>query len=134
VGRAVTDMIAVRNVVFYPVSMTSVQKTTRKGGYFNVPKKDLISPAIVGFQNGWIKLAKGLPHRAQLEHELLNYRLKVNLRTGNESFEAWRDRDHDDMVFALSLAIWAAMTSIDSWRNRALPPGTYEVDDEGFSL
>jgi hypothetical protein len=78
--------------------MASGQKTTCKGGYFNVPKKDLISPAIVGFQNGWIKLAEGLPHRAQLEHELQHYRLKVNLRTGNESFEAWRGRDQDYMV------------------------------------
>jgi hypothetical protein len=27
---------------------------------------------------------------------------------GNESFEAWREKDHDDLMLAVVLACWAA--------------------------
>ena len=41
-----------------------------------------------------------------LVRELSTFRAKVNIATGNESFEAWRSRDHDDMVLAVALAAW----------------------------
>ena len=32
--------------------------------------------------------------------------VKVNVATGNESFEAWRERDRDDLVLATALPLW----------------------------
>ena len=32
--------------------------------------------------------------------------MKVKALTGNETFESWRERDHDDLVLAVALAIW----------------------------
>ena len=32
-------------------------------------------------------------------------RVKVTL-AGNETFEAWRERDHDDLVLAVALALY----------------------------
>jgi len=125
VGRGVVDHLRSYGLDFKAVQLTGGLKEHRDGGYHNVPKKDLISLAVVGFQNGWIKIAEGLPHREQLEHELLNYRTKVNLRTGHESFEAWRERDHDDIVLALSLAIWCASKARTDWRRRVLV-GTFD--------
>jgi hypothetical protein len=34
------------------------------------------------------------------------FKVKININTGNESFEAWRERDHDDLVLAVALACW----------------------------
>jgi hypothetical protein len=39
---------------------------------------------------------------------------------GNETFESWRERDHDDMVLAVVLACWAA--------SRALPRGSWKLE------
>jgi hypothetical protein len=133
VGRGVVDLLRSYGLEFNAVQLTSGLKTNRDSGYWNVPKRDLVSLAIVSFQNGWIKLAEGLPHREQLEHELRNYRTKINLRTGHETFEAWRDRDHDDLVLALALAIWAMLQAPKSWKRRSMPSGAYTYEQLGLS-
>jgi hypothetical protein len=33
-------------------------------------------------------------------------RAKINLQTGHDSYEAWRERDHDDLVLAVALACY----------------------------
>jgi hypothetical protein len=42
-----------------------------------------------------------------LEEELKNYRLKQNLATGYAAFEPLREGQHDDLLFAVCLGIWA---------------------------
>jgi len=42
---------------------------------------------------------------------------KINLETGHESFMAWREQDHDDLLLALSLCTWWGEES-DKWRAR----------------
>jgi hypothetical protein len=37
--------------------------------------------------------------------ELLAFRVKVTA-SANETFEAWRERDHDDLVLAVATAAW----------------------------
>jgi hypothetical protein len=37
--------------------------------------------------------------------ELLAFRAKVTA-SANETFEAWRERDHDDLVLAVATAAW----------------------------
>jgi hypothetical protein len=37
--------------------------------------------------------------------ELMNFRVKV-AASANETFEAWRERDHDDLVLAVANAAW----------------------------
>ena len=43
-----------------------------------------------------------------LKQELLNFRVKVNVSTAHDSYEAWREGDHDDLVLATGLALWGA--------------------------
>ena len=40
--------------------------------------------------------------------EIFNFRVKADKRTGHKSFEAWRENEHDDLVFATVLAAWCA--------------------------
>jgi len=122
VGRAVVDLLdsefkrrgatskAVPKVDFRRVSVTGSQGTlkrpTRTDGYWSVPKKDLIFPAVAAFQQGKIRIAKGIKDRDALVNELKNYRSKVNIATGNLAFEPWRESEHDDLLFATCLALW----------------------------
>jgi len=44
----------------------------------------------------------------ELVKELENFKVKVNIQTAHDSYEAWRESDHDDLVLALALACWWA--------------------------
>jgi hypothetical protein len=37
--------------------------------------------------------------------ELQNFRIKFT-RAGNDTYEAWRESDHDDLVLAAAMAAW----------------------------
>jgi hypothetical protein len=44
---------------------------------------------------------------AVLVRELENFRVKIT-GTANETFEAWREAQYDDLVLAAALACWLA--------------------------
>jgi hypothetical protein len=126
VGRGVVDMLrtefqrrgsksrAVPKVDFRAVSVTgsntSLKRPESKNGYWSVPKKDLVFPAVAALQQGKIRIAKGIKDRDALVNELRNYKRTTNIATGNVSFEPWRESDHDDLLFATCLALWGWQT------------------------
>jgi hypothetical protein len=69
-------------------------------------KTALVHAGIVAYQNGALRVGK-LRHRGVLEEELKNYRLKQNLATGYAGFEPLREGQHDDLLFATCLGVWA---------------------------
>ncbi|OSM06763.1 hypothetical protein [Magnetofaba australis] len=71
-----------------------------------IPKRDLVGTLQATLQTQRLQFAASLEHAAALRHELENFRAKINIATGHESFEAWREGDHDDLVFAVGLAVW----------------------------
>jgi hypothetical protein len=136
VGRAVVDMLdvefkrrgasskSVPRVDFRRVSVTGSQTTlkrpTRTDGYWSVPKKDLVFPAVAAFQQSKIRIAKGITDRDALANELKNYRRTTNIATGNMAFEPWRESDHDDLLFAVCLSLWGWQTRRGSTRLRII--------------
>jgi Terminase RNaseH-like domain len=122
VGRGIVDMLRrefsrrseraeyVPKVDFRPVSVTGSQTTLkrpeRSNGYWSVPKKDLVFPAVAAFQQKRMRIAKGVEDRDALVNELKNYKRTTNIATGNMAFEPWRESDHDDLLFAVALALW----------------------------
>jgi hypothetical protein len=75
---------------------------------YSIPKRDLAGVVRTVWESGRVKIAKGLKESATLVRELQTFTVKINIATGNESFEAWRSRDHDDLVFSVALALWYA--------------------------
>jgi len=57
-------------------------------------------------QNKRLKIASTLSEAATLKKELLNFRVKVDPATAHDSYEHWRDGDHDDLVLAVAMACW----------------------------
>jgi hypothetical protein len=82
-----------------------------RDGRFNVAKKQLVSVLQVLLGNQRLHIAPQLAEAAVLARELGTFSVKISDAT-NESFDAWRERDHDDLVLAVALAAWAA-ESID---------------------
>jgi hypothetical protein len=110
VGAAVVDMLRKSGLAFDAVTITGGDTESRGATYsdWRVPKRDLIGGLQVLFQSGRLRIASRLQHAETLKKELLNFRVKVNISTGHDSYEAWREGDHDDLVLATALAAWKA--------------------------
>lgn len=110
VGRPVVDLLRQADLgcVLTPVVITGGSVVTRDGSWYFVPKKDLVASAQVALQSRRLRIAEGLDQARVLVEELLNYRVRVSVATGHESFDTWREGVHDDLVLALALAVWQA--------------------------
>jgi hypothetical protein len=110
VGAPVTDLFTKRRVTFVQVTITGGTSVTRGEGsrHYHVPKRDLVSSLEVPFHNQQLVIAKDLDLRPTLEKELAGFKRKIKLTTGHDSYEHWREGDHDDLVLACSLAAWFA--------------------------
>jgi len=113
-GRPVVDMLKDKGAPDYahlvPCTITGGVAVTTTGGMYGVPKRSLVTSLQILYQDGRIKVSNGLELGSILAQELLNFKAKINPATGNDSFEAWREKDHDDMVLAVALAVWWADT------------------------
>jgi hypothetical protein len=109
VGIAVCDLLRRRGLTFDSVKITGGD-TEIQSGYdsYRVPKRDLVGNLQVLLQSGRLKIARSLEHADTLRAELLNFRVKINVATAHDSYEAWREGDHDDLVLAAALAAWRA--------------------------
>lgn len=109
VGAAVVDMLRRAGLTFDAVTITGGDTETRSGWHdWRVPKRDLVGGLQVLLQSGRLKIARSLEHAETLKAELLNFRVKINVATAHDSYEAWREGDHDDLVLAAALAAWRA--------------------------
>jgi hypothetical protein len=109
VGAAVVDSFYENGV--YPISVTihggsAVTEEFGGAGGFRVPKRDLVASVQTLLQNGRLKIAPEMELAPVLKRELLNFRVKINPATAHDSYEHWREADHDDLVLATALACW----------------------------
>ena len=108
VGRPVVDLFKERGLRYKPITITGGNSVTRAAGGYGVPKRDLIGALEVPFHSGRLKVAAGLRLWETLRSELQTFRRKVSLTTGMDTYEHWRESDHDDLVLAAALACWGA--------------------------
>ncbi len=109
VGKAVTDLLKSKGLRFTRVTITGGDKAHAVGTRdWRVPKRDLVASLEVPFHTGTFKVAEGLELWPVLKNELLTFKRKINLKTAHDSYEHWRESDHDDLVLATALACWEA--------------------------
>jgi len=107
VGRPVLDMFTAAQLKPVAVTITGGSLPTEvKPGWFNVPKRDLVSTLQVLLQSERLKIAAALPDAAVLTQELLNFRVTIS-ESANDRYEG-RSGSHDDLVLAVALAAWYA--------------------------
>ena len=108
VGRPVVDLFKERGLRYKAITITGGNTVTGFAGGYGVPKRDLIGALEVPFHSGRLKVAAGLRLWETLRAELQTFRRKVSLTTGMDTYEHWRESDHDDLVLAAALACWGA--------------------------
>jgi hypothetical protein len=112
VGSAVVKLLADgwRNrmtCTCWRVTITAGQEVAMgTGGDFQIPKMELVGVLQVLLQTRRLGVARSLPDAEVLVNELENFKIKVPTLE-QDSFEAWREGPHDDLLFAVALAAWA---------------------------
>jgi len=109
VGRPVVDMLSRSGLPcsLRPAIITGGIAESYSNGFYHIPKKDLIAGFQVALQQELLKIAAGMELGPALAKEMSEMRVKVT-PSGHEQFGAWREGSHDDLVFAVALACWAA--------------------------
>jgi hypothetical protein len=116
VGRPVVDMLRAEHLKPIPLLITGGDKATLELGSWRVPKRDLVGSLQVLLQTQRLKIAKALVHASTLVDELLNFRVKIDPLTAHDSYGAWREGEHDDLVLALACAVWyGAKRDVKPW-------------------
>jgi hypothetical protein len=105
-GRPVVDLIKQTGLRPVAVSIHGGDRVSQDGMDYRTPKRDLVGVVAVLLQQQRLQIAQDLPMTPLLTHELLNFKVKIDPRTAHDSYSAWREQDHDDMVLALALACW----------------------------
>lgn len=109
VGAPVVDLLrALRmRASMAAITITGGDSVTREeGNAFKVPKRDLVSTLQVLLQCGRLKIAQSLPLADIVVKELLNFHVTINVKTAHDSYSAWREGTHDDLVLAVAMACW----------------------------
>src|SRR5215210_3193282 len=108
VGAAVLDSFTHARIGAVAITLhggSSVTRDPQRAG-FRVPKRDLVTVTQVLLQDGRLKVAASLPEAETIRRELLNFRVKINPQTAHDSYEHWREGDHDDLVLSVSMGAW----------------------------
>lgn len=109
-GRPVVDLVAQRIPrLLIPITITAGFEATRAGKDWRVPKRDLVSVVKVLLQTGRLKISKELAFASTLVDELLKFEVRINT-LAHDTYGAWREGVHDDLVFAVALAAYYAET------------------------
>ena len=83
-----------------------VTKDSNNWRNWRVPKRDLVACLQVILQSERFKVAGKLELGPILQQEMLNFRVKIDPATAHDSYSAWREADHDDLVLSVALACW----------------------------
>lgn len=111
VGRPVVDLLYMADVSTVPVTITGGDAVSYDNGGWRVPKRDLVSGLQVLLQSGRLRFAEGLPDVPTLVKELLAFQVKITA-DAHDTYGAWREGAHDDMVLSVALAVWYADRSL----------------------
>jgi hypothetical protein len=90
-----------------PVTVTGIAGGVSHGpdaGWL-VPRRDLVSAALLLFEADQLKIAEGLELASTLTEEFVNFKLKEDPKA---DLEGWRLAKNDDLVLAVAMSVWAA--------------------------
>ncbi len=105
-GRPVIDMMRRSGLVPMAVTITAGSGQTVERDNARVAKRILASGVAVALDYGRLQVVAVGSDVAALRSELAAFRVKTTA-AGSDSFESWREADHDDLVLAAALCVWA---------------------------
>jgi hypothetical protein len=108
VGKPVLDLLRRAKIQAYirPITVTAGHESSDDGrGGWLVPRIELVSSTQILLQSRRLKVSQGLPETPMLVQELMNFKAKAQTASG-DTYEAWREGPHDDLVLAVAIAAW----------------------------
>jgi hypothetical protein len=118
-GRPVADMLTAAQLpcLLYAAFITGGDKPHQEGMDYRIPKRDLAGVVQVLLETDRLKIAAALPELPTLVKELVNFRVKIDPATAHDSYSAWREAEHDDLVLATALACWLGenLEEVELW-------------------
>lgn len=128
VGAPVVDLFRQAKLPgqLYPVHITGGSSVNYDRGVEYVPKRELVSVVQVALQTDRLKIAARLPEAQTLVRELQDFEVKIT-ESANDTYGAWREGTHDDLVLAVALGLWVG-------KKKGTPhapklPGTYGYNE-----
>jgi hypothetical protein len=106
VGAPVIDMM--RKAGLKPIAVTitgGFDENRVASNDYRIPKRNLVSTLAVLLQSGRLKVAPDLAEGETFVSELSNFKVKISA-AGHDSYNAWRESIHDDLVLSVALAAW----------------------------
>jgi len=106
VGRPVIDMM--QKAALRPIAVTitgGFDENRVLSNEWRIPKRNLVSTLAVLLQSGRLKVAPDLAEGETFVSELSNFKVKISA-AGHDSYNAWRESIHDDLVLSVALAAW----------------------------
>lgn len=110
VGVPVVDLLRKAGLGPVAISIHGGDKASNEGDTWRVPKRDLVGVLQVLLQSGRLKVSSQLKLGPVLQAEMLNFKVKIDPVTAHDSYSAWRESDHDDLILSVALAAWYAET------------------------
>ena len=111
VGAPVVDLLRESRLDPIAITIHGGVTVSREGRDWKVPKRDLVGVLQVLLQSGRLKVSNKLKLGPVLQAEMLNFKVKIDPITAHDSYSAWRDNEHDDLVLSAALACWWAERS-----------------------
>ena len=106
VGAPVVDLFRKAGLRPVGVLIHGGDRAMRDGDTWRVPKRDLVGTLQVLLQNNRLKISWKLQLAKILSGEMLNFRIKIDPKTAHDSYSAWREDDHDDLLLSVAIAGW----------------------------
>ena len=120
VGAPVVDLLIHARLSPVAVTITAGETVSRDGAAYHVPKRDLVGVLQVLLQSGRLKIADAIPEARLLVQEMLAFRVKITTNA-HDTYGAWREGAHDDLVLAVALACWYGEQYVAPAYARVLP-------------
>jgi hypothetical protein len=133
-GQPVTELFrqAEPRAEIVSVTITGGDKVTNDADSYRVPKRTLVAGAQVALQTRRLQIGAALPFADTLVRELENFKVKIN-DNANDIYGA-RSGEHDDLVLAVCLAVWAGNTFDNSPYELDSPLGRVMLDPLGRAV
>jgi hypothetical protein len=113
VGRPVVEMFEDAGLEPVAITITSGFEMTRvkDRAEYRVPKADLMSSMQMVVQGARLKVSPKLRLARTFIEEAKNFKIKIT-EDKNATYEAWRSRDHDDLVLSVAMLLWYGETQL----------------------
>ena len=70
-----------------------------------VPKRDIVQVLQSAFKSRRLHIPRSIDYCKELIDELVNFKVKIS-SNGTDTYEAWRESIHDDLVLSIGMAVW----------------------------